>query len=308
MNLSEYEIFVAVVDEGSFTAAAEELGVSKSHASKQVSALEDRLGARLLNRTTRRLDLTDVGSAFYDRCVQILADVEEAERSVTQLQTEARGKLRVSAPMSFGLEYVSPVVAKLLDENDELEIDIDYADRRVDMLAEGFDVAVRIGSLQDSSFMARKLADTHRFICASPRLVDDVGEPKSVTDLGKFPFLLYSYSTGGDVLRVEEKDGGGETRVPMKGRLRANNGDALLHAALAGVGVGVFPDFLAARSIKEGGLVALKRDWQGWNTAIWAVYPHNRHLSAKVRTFVDALQEALDPAPWADMWDCETLL
>ncbi len=306
MNLSEYEIFVAVVDHGSFTSAAESLGVSKSHASKQVSALEDRLGARLLNRTTRRLDLTDVGAAFYDRCVQILSEIEEAERAVTQLQTEARGKLRVSAPMSFGLEYVAPVIAQLLEDNDELEIDIDYSDRRVDLLAEGFDVAVRIGSLEDSSFMAKKLADTHRFVCGSPALLETRGKPRKLADIGSYPFLLYSYSTTGDVLRLTEGDR--EVRIPLHGRLRANNGDALMKAALNGVGIGVFPDFIAAPHMVAGTLVPIARDWTGWNAAIWAVYPHNRHLSAKVRTFVDALGEAFSPPPWRDMWDCETLL
>jgi DNA-binding transcriptional LysR family regulator len=259
-----------------------------------------------LNRTTRRLDLTDVGAAFYDRCVQILADIDEAERAVTQLQTEARGKLRVSAPMSFGLEYVAPVVASLLEEYDDLEIDIDYADRRVDLLAEGFDVAVRVGSLQDSSFMARKLADTHRFICASPEFIERNGAPASIRDIADNDFLLYSYSTSGDSLKLV--DGDREIRVPLHGRLRANNGDALLAAAIRGVGMGVFPDFLAAPHMKAGLLVPIVRDWQGWHTAIWAVYPHNRHLSAKVRTFVDALSDALSPVPWEDMWDCETLL
>lgn len=296
-SLTELEIFVAVVDEGSFTSAAQSLGVSKSHASKQVSALEDRLGAQLLHRTTRSLSLTDAGQAFYDRGVRVLEDLEEAERAVTQLQTTPRGVLRLSVPMTFGTRYVTPLLGEFLIEHPDLTIDLDLSDRKVDLVDEGFDLVLRIGELQDSSLMVRKLAPAQRYCCASPSYLQVHGEPDKPSDLTDHECLQYTYGRL-NTWQFTHPDGD-EQFVRVDGRLRANNGEALLEACLDGVGISLLPDFMLTDHLREGRLVRVLNDWTEWQAGVWALYPHNRHLSAKVRHFVDYLVEKFSPAPWA---------
>ncbi|MBC8068796.1 MAG: LysR family transcriptional regulator [Deltaproteobacteria bacterium] len=295
-DLAQLEIFVHVVADGGFTSAAHSLGVSKSFVSRQLGALEDRLGARLLNRTTRKLTLTDVGTAFYEQCRRILDELAEAEAAVTNLQTAPRGTLRVAAPMSFGFRYVAPEVSQFLADHDELSIDLDLADRRVDLLDEGFDLAIRIGKLADSSLIARKLGASNLLMVASREYLDRRGRPEHPRELREHDCLLYAYSPTNSSWQLDGE--GGSISVPVTGRVSANNGDAIAVAARAGLGIARLPDFIAAPLVHEGAVEQVLPRWTE-SYGIWAVYPHNRHLSAKVRLFVEFLAERWATPPWS---------
>lgn len=292
------EAFVAVVEDGSFTAAAATLGVSKSYVSKQVSALEDRLGARLMNRTTRSLSLTSAGQAFFDRCSQILVEIENAERAVTQLQTEPRGLLRLSVPLTFGVRWLAPLIADFMSQHAELEVEVDFSDRKVDLVDEGFDLVVRIGVLEDSSFAFKRIAPVRMLCCMTPAYRDAHGPFRQPEDLAPEECLTYAY-TAATWHFVKD---GAERHIRVRGRLRANNGEALAAACAEGQGVAILPDFIAAPLVQEGKLVTVLDDWiDNERRAVWALYPHSRHLSAKVRQFVEFIAEQLDPCPWNDL-------
>ena len=295
-NLAGVAVFAAVVEAQSFTEAARRLGMSKAAVSKQVSRLEERLGARLLNRTTRRLSLTEVGAAYYERCARIVAEAEEAELAVTRLHEVPRGTLRVDAPVSFGLQYLAPVLPTFMARHPELHVDLTFNDRIVDLVAEGYDLAVRIGRLPDSTLVARKLAESRSLVCAAPQYWEKHGRPERPADLAAHNCFGYSYLATRNEWRFRGPDGPVPVRV--SGSLTANNGDALREAAVAGLGVALIPVFMACDDFRAGRLEPVLRDFAPDLAGIHAVYPHNRHLSAKVRAFVDFLVEALDPAPW----------
>lgn len=294
-DLSQLEVFVRVVADGGFTAAADALGVSKSFVSRQIGQLEDRLGARLLNRTTRKLTLTDVGTVFYERCRRILDELEQAEAAVANLQAAPRGTLRLAVPMSFGVGYVAPAVAEFLCSHDELSIDMELSDRRVDLLDEGFDLAIRIGQLSDSSMIARKLASTQLVVVASGEYVASHPRVQSPADLRDHPCLLYSYSPNGH--HWELSDGKTSETVAVSGRVTANNGEALGRLAAAGHGLVLLPDFIAAGPLQRGEVVRVLPRWSAGGH-VWAIYPHSRHLSPKVRLFVDYLALRWSDPPW----------
>lgn len=291
-------VFAEVVEAKSFTGAARRLGMSKAAVSKQISRLEERLGARLLNRTTRKLSLTEVGAAFYERCARIVAEAEEAELAVTRLHETPRGTLRVDVPVDFGIQYLTPLLPAFMLANPELKVDISFNDRFVDLVDEGFDLAIRIGQLPDSSLIARKLAETRAVICAAPEYWDRYGRPLHPSELEHHNCFAYSYLATGSEWRLAGREG--EISVRVSGTLRANNGNALRQAAAAGLGVVATPVFMACDDLRAGRLEPVLRDYEAQRRGIYAVYPHNRHLSAKVRAFVDYLAEALNPAPWED--------
>jgi DNA-binding transcriptional LysR family regulator len=297
-NLTGMAIFARVVEARSFTAAAAALDLSKSAVSKQVARLEDRLGARLLNRTTRRLSLTEVGAAFYERCARILAEVEDAELAVGRLQDAPRGTLRINAPMSFGQLHLAPAVADFLNGHPGLAIDLTLNDRIVDLVEEGYDVAIRISRLADSSLIARRLVPSRRVVCGSPAYFERHGVPRHPADLRRHNCLLYSYLPSAEEWRFIGPDGPAAVRV--SGTLRANNGDALEAAMLTGLGVALQPTFIAGRDLQAGRLVAVMPDYVDESASVYAVYPHSRHLSAKVRAFIDFLAARFCPAP---PWD-----
>lgn len=287
--LSGMTVFARVVEEDSFARAAAALGLSRSAASKQVAWLEDRLGARLLNRTTRKISLTEVGRAYYERCLRILEEVENASQAVARLHDAPRGTLRVNAPMSFGQRHVGPAVADFLARWPELAIDLTLTDRRVDVVDEGFDVVIRILPMADSSLIARRIATTHRVACASPAYLARRGVPKTPEDLAGHACLEYSnLPTAGE---WPFRRDGAVQRVKVSGPLRADNGDILRCAALAGLGVILSPVFIVADELADGRLVPVLEDHADEGVPVWAVYPHNRHLSTKVRMFVDFLAE-----------------
>ncbi|MCA9543233.1 MAG: LysR family transcriptional regulator [Myxococcales bacterium] len=298
-RVGELETFIQVVDEGSFSAAARNLGVSKSHVSKTISKLEERLGARLLNRTTRKLNLTDVGHAFLERGRAIMAELDEAERAVTALQTEPRGLLRVSAPLSFGLRHLIPVVSDFMVHHPELRVELALDDRRVDLMDEGFDLAVRIAAqLDDSSFIAKRLGRAQPYLLASPAYLAAHGTPKHPQDLAEHRCLRYAYLRSGPTWVLTDDQGRREA-VRADGPLEVNSGDAILQAAEAGLGVGLLPDFICCDAVRAGRLVRLLPGWSLSEAGVWALYPHNRHLSAKVRLFIEHMVEAFGGDPWA---------
>lgn len=296
--------FIRVVEARSFTAAAARLNVSKSVVSRRLGALENRLGARLLNRTTRTLSLTEVGQAFYERARRIVADVAEAEQAVASLSAEPRGNLRVAAPVSFGVEHLAPAVAEFLRRFPAVEIEMDLNDRVVDLVHEGYDLAVRIGRLRDSSLVARKLAPLRRVLCASPDYLARMGVPRTPEDLVRHNCLVYTNVPASEDWQFTVPDGDGGERlvraVRVSGSLRADNGDLLREAAIAGVGITIMPTFIVGDAIRAGRLAVVPLDCEVPDAAIHAVYPANRHLSPKVRAFVDFLAGRFAPVP---AWD-----
>lgn len=299
-RLTAMEVFVRVVERGSFIAAAEELRLSRAMVSKHVQDLEERLGVRLLNRTTRRIALTEAGRAYFERCAQILADVEEAEDAAGALQSEPRGTLRLNAPMSFGIIHLAPAIADFSAAHPGVAVDVALNDRVVDLIEEGYDLAVRIGRLADSSLIARRLAPCRLVACASPDYLRAHGEPGHPEDLTRHNCLGYSYWVSRDEWRFEGPDG--PISVCISGNLRANNGDALRVAALHGQGIVLQPTFLVGDDLVSGRLVPLLRQFQLPELGIFAVYPPGRHLAAKVRSFVTFLAARYGEHPAWDAW------
>jgi len=288
INIGELEVFVRVVQAGSFSAAARQLDLTPSAVSKQIARLEDRLGARLLNRTTRRLNATEVGSAFYERCARILADMAEAEQAVIDLHEAPRGLLRMSLPLSFGRLHIVPLIPEFLAAYPEVRIDLSFNDRMVDLIEEGMDLAVRVGELSDSSLIARRLAPNRRVVCGSPSYFEQADRPEQPSDLSSHNCLVYTYRA----LRHEWRfrgPNGDEEMVRVSGRLESNEAEALRASVLAGVGLGLLPLWLVGHDVKAGRLLEVLPDYHVPDSAIYAVYPAGRHLSPKVRAFVDLL-------------------
>lgn len=289
-KLAHMAVFAKVVEAEGFTAAASQLGMSKSAVSKAVTALEERLGARLLNRTTRRLSLTEVGRAFYERSARVVSEAEEAELAVTHLQERPRGTLRINAPVSFGILHLACALPVFMRAHPEIRVDAEFTDRYVDLVDEGFDVVVRIAAeLPDSSLIARRLAENEMVVCASQAYWARAKRPGRPQDLAAHACLTYAYNR--NPTEWPFSDGGRRFAVKVGGPLQTNNGDVLLRAALAGLGVVRLPRFIAGPHLASGALEAVLQAFAPSPASIFAVYPHNRHLSAKVRAFVDFLIE-----------------
>ena len=298
-QLDSMALFARVVEAGGFSAAARELGLSKASVSKRIARLEDRLGVRLLNRTTRRLSLSEAGEAFYAGCRRMVSEAEAAEQAVTHLAAAPRGTLRVNAPMSFGQLHLAPALTAFLERYPELAVDLVLDDREVNLVQEGFDAGVRIKPLRDSSLIARRLAPSRALLCAAPAYLEAHGAPARPEDLTRHACLLYSYQSEPGVWLLTGPDG--ERRVRVSGRLRANNGEALLEAAVAGFGLALLPSFIAGEEVRAGRLRPVLSGWRAGNpVAIHAIYPASRNLSPKVRVFVDFLAERFGPEPY---WD-----
>jgi DNA-binding transcriptional LysR family regulator len=289
--VSGMHVFAAVVDNGSFVAAANRLGMSRAMASKSVAALEEHLGTRLLNRTTRRLSLTEAGLAFYERSVQILADIREAEQVAGRMATEPRGTLKVTMPLAYGLHRLGPVIAGYARRYPMVKMDLSLSDRKADLVEEGYDVAIRIGKLPESGLIARKLGTVHGVIVGSPDYLGRQGRPKVPADLAHHVCLGYSLASLGDEWRLQGADG--IVSVRSSGSIKADNGDMLRLAAVAGAGLIFQPWFIVEEDVRAGLLERVLQDYTSEELGIHAVYPSRRHLSAKVRTFVDFLFEQL---------------
>ena len=300
-RLAAVEAFVRVAEAQSFSGAAARIGSSKSAVSRLVSALEADLGVRLFHRTTRSLSLTEAGRGYFERTSRILADLQEADLAVSQLQAAPRGLLRVSAPMSFGFLHLAPALPEFFREHPEVSADVTMSDRFVDLIDEGFDIAVRIGVLEDSALIARRLAPIRLAICASPAYLAAHGTPLVPDDLKSHECLTNSNLPSSREWRLRSPDGHPLT-VEVSGRLSCNNGDALRVAAVEGMGVIIMPTFIIGEDVKAGRLVRLLQDYVPADIALYAVYPPTRHLSPKVRAFVDFLAARFGPKPY---WDCD---
>lgn len=301
-NLTDIAIFVKVVELSSFTAAAEALEMSQPVVSKAVTRLEEKLGARLLNRTTRRLSLTEAGSELYGRSVRALAEIENAELEVARFQTEPRGLLRVSAPMSFSILHLGPAVPGFLTRFPGVTLELSLDDRQVDLVEEGFDVAVRIGRLQDSNLIARKIAPCRQVLCASPAYLAQRGEPERPEDLLEHSCILYSLLSAPREWRLEGPEGELHT-VPINGSIQSNNGLVNRAAALAGGGIVLLPTFYLGEQLRSGTLKPVLCKFKPQELAVYAVYPERRNLMPKVRAFVDFLATTFGPEPpWEQGW------
>jgi DNA-binding transcriptional LysR family regulator len=294
------QAFVAVAEAKSFSEAARRLRLAKSAVSRQVSDLEANLGIRLFHRTTRSLSLTEAGRGYFDRAERILADLDDADRAVSRLQAAPRGRLRVSAPMSFGFLHLAPALSDFLARYPNVTVDITMNDRFVDLVEEGFDVAVRIAELHDSSLIARRLAPARRVICASPKYLTTHGAPQVPDDLRTHECLFYSNLPSARDWRFVAPDGSAWP-VTVNGRLCANSGDALRVAALHGLGLANLPTFIVGADLQSGTLAPVLDAFVAQDLSINAVYPHSRHLSPTVRAFVDFLIDRFGPQPYWDL-------
>lgn len=297
-NLTGLVVFAKVVEEGGFSKAASSLGISKSSVSKQVSALEDHLGTRLLNRTTRRFSLTEPGTLLYERCQRIVAEVDAAEREAGSLQSNPSGRLRISTGVSFGRLHLARVLPDFLFEYPELSMELVLNDRRVDLVEEGYDVALRIGRLEDSTLIARKLCPARLVTVASPDYLKKRGEPKHPGDLTGHEHLAYSYLNEGAAwdFRVE----GRSQPYRIAPRMLMNNGDAILSMAEHGGGIAQIPTFIAGDSIRAGRLQQILSGYVPAPIGLYALYPNARNLPLKVRVFIDFLRKRFRDNP---EWD-----
>ena len=291
--------FVAVISAGSFSGAAERLNMSPQLVSKYVGQLETRLGARLLNRTTRRLSVTEVGQAYYERCQAVLADIDEMESAVGDAAAAARGTLKINAPMTFGTKHLSRAIVEYQCRQPEVTVELTLDDRVVDIVSEGYDIAIRIGRLQESSLVARKLAPVRLVVCGTSDYLAERGVPDTPKDLENHECLRYTLSS--DAGRWRFRNGGQTEDVQVSGRLSANNGDAIRLAALAGSGLALQPTFIVGDDVRDGRLQIVLEDYEAEPMGVYAVYAHRQYLSGKVRTFVDFLAGYFGSPPY---WEC----
>ncbi|MEA3084648.1 MAG: hypothetical protein QOC89_2345 [Paraburkholderia sp.] len=290
MQIEDMRIFVATVDAHNFTAAAKRLALSKQFVSRRVMALEEALGVQLLIRNTRKLAVTELGQEFYERARRILGEVEDAEQAMSLRRAGPRGLLRVSAPMSFGMMHLSPLVANFLREHDDVRFDMELSDRTVDVVGEGFDMAIRIGTLPDSTLIAQKLVDVRMVACCSPRYVRRRGAPRHPAELARHSCLLYGH---GGVVSWDFVVDGVSKGFEVEGPLRANNGELIRDAAVAGLGIVRLPDFIVAEALAGGQLVTVLEEFLPKAVSVYAVYPQHRQGSVAVRVFVQFLREGL---------------
>lgn len=298
-SLTDIAVFTQVVESGSFTAAAERLSLSKSVVSKYVTRLEERLGARLLNRTTRRISLTEIGRRFYEQSRRGLQEIEEAEAEVSRLQGEPRGILRINAPMSFGVLHLAPAIPELLEQYPELSVDLHFDDRKIDVIEGGFDVSVRISELADSSLVARRIGPCKHTLVASPNYLERHGMPKTPVELVDHNIISYQYQESAQQWEFTNPEGKA-VMVPVKGTVQMNNSLGMREAVLNGAGIMRTPTFVVGNDIQQGRLLPVLTHYQTLQLSIYAVYPQRRHLSPKVRAFVDFLADRISDAPY---WD-----
>jgi DNA-binding transcriptional LysR family regulator len=292
-NVTGMLVFSRVVEEGSFSAAARKLGISKASVSRDISALEQQLGAQLLRRTTRHMSLTEVGDVFHERCQRVLDAAKDAEYSVSQLQEAPRGAIRLAVPMSFGHLQLAPRLPRFLDRYPQTHVDVDATDRIVDLVYERVDLSVRIGRPREQSYVQRKLCPIRLIACASPGYLERHATPRTPEDLTDHVCLGY---TG----RSHAWRFSGGQRIKTSSSLNVNNGDAIRQAARVGHGIAYLPSFLLADDIREGHLIPVLTQHTQLETNLLALYPESRHVSPKVRAMIDWLVEELGPEP---EWD-----
>lgn len=299
-RIDDLQAFVAVVEAGSFTAAADRLGIAKSAISRRVSSLEERLGAQLLRRTTRRLSLTEPGSGLYERALRIIADLDEAEAAVTAEHGELRGQLRVALPLTFGVRHMCEPIAEFQRQHPGIEFSLDLNDRRVDLIEEGVDLAIRIGHLKDSSMIARRLFDSRTVVCASPDYLDKHGRPETPADLAGHDCLVYA-NLGDPGRWVCQDVAGKRHEVDVNIAMTSSSGDFLCNMAIHGAGIVIQPTFIAGSAICSGELTPILTEYEWPTVPAHAVYPPTRRLSSRVRAFIDFLAKRFEGVPYWDI-------
>lgn len=295
--LTDVAVFARVVERGSFTRAADELELSRAVVSKYLTRLEERLGVRLLNRTTRRLSLTEAGAELFSASQGALERISEAEASIARLQGEPRGTLKVNAPMSFGILELAPAMADFLRRYSDIHVDLRMDDRPVDLIEDGFDVGVRITQrLAPSSLVARRLSTIQQWVCASPAYLAEHGEPETPEDLTAHNCILYQYAMAANVWRFRAPSGR-DVAVAVTGNLRANNGIAEREAAVRGAGIMLTPSFYVSEEVRSGRLQRILRDYSLPDLGLHVTYPKRSHVPPKVRVFVDFLAQHFGKRP-----------
>jgi len=297
-DFEAWAIFAKVAELGSFSAAADELAVSKATVSKAVARLEQRLAAPLFHRSSRRLSLTDSGLVARERAAQLLADGEAIEEAISERGAAPRGLVRLAAPMSFGIAHLAPILPLFHQAYPQVTIDLHLSDERIDLIEQGFDIALRIGQLEDSALKARRLFPVRIPIVGAPALFDRLGRPEHPRDLARYPAFVYTHVRNPGRLHFRHAEQG-ELTVELKGPIRTNNGDVLLEALLAGTGIASLPDFLAWRCLGEGRLEEVLRDWSaGPQIALHLVTPPTAMRPARVKALIDFLAAAFLKPPW----------
>lgn len=292
----EMQVFCAVVDKGSFVGAVDALEMSKAAVSRHVNALEERLGVRLLQRTTRRLSLTEEGRVFYQQAREVLALMGEAESAVSSGNHEPAGVLRVNAPVSFGVLHLAPLWTAFLEQNPKIELDISLNDRQVDLVEEGYDVAVRIARLESSSLVGRRFASTRMRLCAAPSYIKSHAPVEVPQDLAEHRVIAYSNFSSGNEWSFTGPDG--EHKVNTRSVIRCNNGDTCRSIALTAGGILLQPSFMVSEDLRRGDLVELLPEYRSVELGIYAVYPTRKHLASKVRAFINFLVEQFEQVDW----------
>lgn len=283
--------FVTVAETESFTLAAKKLGISTAHVSRQVSALESRLATKLLHRTTRKVSISEAGTLYYQRCRQLLDDLQEAEYALSDLHSKPTGRLKITAPVTYGEQTIAPLINNFIARYPELEVELQLSNQKMDLIAEGYDLGIRQGQLEDSSMMAKRLASRTLYVCATPAYLAQFGEPSKPAELNQHNCLQGSL----DHWRFQEK---GKTRnIHINGNLRCNSGRALADAALKGLGIVQLPGEYVLNYIHSGQLIVLLDEYRAPDEGVWAIYPHNKHLLPKVRMLIDYLDQELSGQP-----------
>ena len=292
--------FIRVVEVGSISGAADRLGVAKSAVSRRLKELEEHLGVELFHRTTRRMNLTDTGRAFYHQSVRILDDVLESELATSQAHGTLEGSLKIALPSTFGLMHMGPAINEFSKAHPQIEFDLDFNDREVDLMQEGFDLAIRIANLPDSSLIARRLAPIRAVICASPGYLEKMGVPQSLDELINHRCLVYSLLPDFEHWHLVSEEGG-VVKTKIHPYLKSTTGEFLRDAAVKGQGIILVPSFIAYKEIERGELVQLFTEYKPPQIDAFAIYPQTRHLSKRVRTFVDFLVKRFEGTPYWDL-------
>ncbi|MBB1269769.1 LysR substrate-binding domain-containing protein [Shewanella sp. SR44-3] len=279
--------FVAVAEAESFTAAAKRLSISTAQVSRQVSQLEDRLSTKLFYRTTRKVALTDEGTVYYRHCRQVLNGLDDAERAISSLKDTPQGLIKMTAPVTYGETHIMPIVIAFMAQYPQVEVQCELTNQRLDLIDGGFDLAIRLGQLGDSSMMAKRLSNRRQYVCAAPSYIEAYGAPYSLSELNQHNCLIGSQPLWQFIEQGKIKS------IKVQGRLRCSSGFSLLDAAIRGLGIVQLPDYYVSQALAEGKLKVLLEPFQQSKEGIWALYPHNRHLSPKVRLLVDKLAENL---------------
>jgi DNA-binding transcriptional LysR family regulator len=298
MKLVGMGIFARVAEAKSFSGAARRLGISKSLVSKEVAKLEKALGARLLNRTTRQLSLTEFGAAFYEHCARVVQEAEEAELLVERLHTKPRGVLKCTAPVAFATLHIAAALPDFLAQYPDVDVDLTVSDRHFELAEEGYDLAIRIARELPPNMVARQLAPINRVVCATPAYFAERGVPRTPDDLRAHNCIVYTHANPDSRWRF--RAGGEDVAVPVQGDLRVNDDEVIWHAVLGGAGVSLLPTFIVGNDLQAGRLQAVLTEYVPSERNLYALYLPNRHLSAKVRVFIDFLLARFAPPPY---WD-----